>query len=134
MKNNKLSYWILIIFLLIGIGCKNNVECKIKVKDSQTIDRNTMYAIYTSDTCWEEMIAFTDSITVTNKKISDYNMAIFIYPENKIPKFEENSFAVDRSSSGYYVIMEVFDSSQTGSPHHIIKYPERFVEAKNKGL
>lgn len=126
MKSNRLIYCPLLS--LIFIGCTERKKCEMRIIDSQTIDKTTMYAIYSSDTCWEKMVSYTDSITVANKASSDYTMAIFIYPEDKVPKFKANSFAVE--GSDYYVIMEVFDSNQIKPPYHIVKYPERYTEAK----
>lgn len=128
MKRIKNSlYFPLGIYMFI-CSCHKPQECIIKKVDQTILDKVGMYAIYASDTCWEQMVNFADSLTVVNKNISNDNIYIFVYPEPEGKVFISNSFALEKSYKSYK-ILEVQDTGLVTSPHSIIKYPDSYKKA-----
>lgn len=122
------------MFLLLAVeimllSCKKR-NCEIQIIDTRTIGGLSMYAIYSSDTCWQDMISFTDSLTIKNKETAHEHIAIFLYPKDSIPKFEENSFSVYKNPNNYYILMKAYDTSISSPPYEVVKYPERYIKAK----
>lgn len=127
MKKNE----VLLVILLLFASCGGD-EAEIKVINSQidTVNGLAAFNIYASDTVWDEMKNYGDSIFFQYKN-KTYTLLYFCYPQHSIPEFKsDGNFTIKQSSKEpNFIIAEYFDTSLVKAPV-FIKYPFRYDEAK----
>lgn len=118
------------LVFLLSCGEKNKTVIKVISQQADTTFGMAVYNVYCSDTSWEDMKIFGDSLC----KLHDgklLNVIHYYYPEHTVPVFKEDDLFSDKavSTEPYFVTAVYYDTSHVNKPV-FKKKPENYKEAK----